>query len=317
MKTSHLALLLLLALIWGTSFLFIKIGVETIPPPVFVGLRLALATIIIYGFLWIKQVALPRDWRTWVNLAILGLFNTAFPYTLFSWGEQSIPSGLAAIYNATTPLWTVILAQLWVREERLTPLRTAGVVLGFGGVVWLVSDDLQNVLSASFLGQMACIGASASCAIAVLFARRKLGRLPALTQVFGQICTGTLWLLPLILISTDVSTLRPSLDSLMALLALSILGTAVGLLLFFALLQRVGATRSAQVTYLLPIFGLFWGWLILGETIDSQMVGGLLVILLGVVAVSGRLPWRKQAKLSTTYAQRVDEQIFDSVRQKG
>jgi drug/metabolite transporter (DMT)-like permease len=282
-----------LALVWGASFLFIKVGVETIPPFTFVFFRLSIAAVLLYAVLRFQGIKLPRERGIWIGLGFVGFINAALPYTMFAIGEHQMganASGLASIYNATTPLWTIAFAQLFVRDERLTPIRTLGVVIGFAGVAFLFRSAISNVGQTDLIGQLLCLVASSCYGVGTLYVRRKFGSVPALISAFGQMFMGAIWLLPVAVIVDHNQWKTPSLASVGALLGLAILGTGIAQILYFALVKQVGATRTSQVTYLLPVFAIFWGWLLLKEPLRADMLIGLGVILLGVVVVNGRLP---------------------------
>lgn len=297
MQTKQFMTLMSLAGVWGASFLFIKLAVASpeapgnFQPMTLVGIRIGVAALILWALLRLKGGAFP--WRASFSLAVLGLVNAAVPYFLFSWGEQHIASNLAAIYNATTPLFTVILALLIVREERLSTLRSLGVVVGFVGILYLFGDSLGSIgrggSTLHVLGELACVGAGFCYGLGNMWARRRLRGLQPLELATGQLLFGALWTLPVIaFVEQPWRTLAPSASAVAALTTLTLLGTAVAQILFFRLLTDVGATRTAQVTYLLPIFGLFWGWLA-GETITPRVVGALVIVLAGVLIVNGGL----------------------------
>lgn len=295
MKLKHWAVLLGLGAIWGASFLFIKVAVQSaaapgnFPPMTLVGVRIGAATLILYAILKLRGGAFP--WRRSGSVAVLGLINAAVPYFLFSWGEQFIDSNLAAIYNATTPLFTVILAWLLVKEERLSAGRSVGVLVGFAGIVYLFGNSLGSIGSGAhafhILGELACVGAAFCYGLGNMWARRRLRGLQPLQLATAQMFWGTVWTLPVILlIEQPWHTLAPTPHAIAALGTLSLLGTAIAQIFYFMLLTDVGATRTAQVTYLLPLFGLFWGQFI-GEPITRRIVGALLIVLLGLVIVNG------------------------------
>jgi drug/metabolite transporter (DMT)-like permease len=293
MTRRQMTILWTLALVWGASFLFIKVGVTTIPPLTFVFFRLAIAALLLFAVMRFQGLKLPRERNLWIGLGFVGFVNAALPYTMFAWGEHQMganASGLASIYNATTPLWTVVLAQVFVRDERLTPIRTLGVVIGFAGVVFLFASSIGNIGKTDTLGQLVCLIAASCYGVGTLYVRRKFGSVPALISAFGQMFMGAIWLLPIAVIVDHNEWKTPSLASIGALLGLAILGTGVAQILYFALVKQVGATRTSQVTYLLPVFAIFWGWLLLQEPLRADMLIGLGVILLGVVVVNGRLP---------------------------
>lgn len=295
MRPKHLAMLILLALIWGASFVFIKLAVQTpeatgnFPPLTLVGIRLGLAALLLYGVL--KQQGGFFAWSQWRGLALIGLLNAALPYFLFSWSGQRIDSNLASIYNATTPLFTVILISIFVREERLSPLRSLGIVIGFLGVVYLFSGSFTtgalNTGKRYVPAELACVFAAFCYGVSNTWARRRLKNLDALQLATGQMLFGSLWTVPLIVaIEQPWRTLAPSTTALASLLTLSVLGTAIAMIIYFQLMTQVGAPRTSQVTYLLPICGLFWGW-VLSETITPRIVGALTIVLIGVLIANG------------------------------
>ena len=304
MTLRQMATLWLLALVWGASFLFIKVGVATIPPLTFVFFRVSIAALLIYAVIRWQGLKIPFDRATWLGLGFVGFINAALPYTMYAWGEKQMganASGLASIYNATTPLWTVILAQFFVRDERLTRVRTLGVVIGFAGVVFLFANAIGNVSQTDTLGQLVCIIAAACYGVGTLFVRRKFGAVPALISAFGQMLMAGIWLFPIAIVVEHNQWQMPTLASVGALLALAILGTGIAQILYFGLVKQVGATRTSQVTYLLPIFAIFWGWLFRDEPLRADMLIGLSIILLGVIVVNGKLPkfGRQPAKIKS------------------
>ncbi|HEY0738732.1 MAG TPA: DMT family transporter [Herpetosiphonaceae bacterium] len=295
MRPKHLAILIVVALIWGASFVFIKLAVQTpaapynFPPLTLVGIRLGLAALLMYGVL--KQQGGSFAWSQWRGLAVIGLLNAALPYFLFSWSGVRIDSNLASIYNATTPLWTVILVSIFVREERLSLLRSMGIVVGFLGIVYLFSgsftDGALNTGKRYVPAELACVFAAFCYGVSNTWARSRLKNLSAMQLATGQMLFGSLWTVPLIVtVEQPWRTLSPSVTALLSLLTLSVLGTAIAMLLYFQLMAEVGATRTTQVTYLLPICGLFWGW-VLGETITTRVVGALVIVMIGVAIVNG------------------------------
>lgn len=297
MNRKQTGALLLLGAIWGASFLFIKVAVVrseapgNFPPLTLVGIRQGLAAVVLYGIMLLRGISFP--WQRWRGLAVLGILNAALPWFLFSWGEQHIDSNLAAIYNATTPLFGVLLAWFFVREERLSGLRSIGVALGFLGVLYLFSGSLTGPRGAdrfALWGELACVVAAFSYALSNMWTRRKLRGIEPIALAAGQLIFGMLWTLPFIAAFEQPWTIAPTGAAIAALVTLSLLGTAIAMLLFFWILGQVGAIRAALVTYLLPIFGLLWGFLI-GEPITSRVILSLLLILAGSIVVNGGLEW--------------------------
>ncbi|HEX6293434.1 MAG TPA: DMT family transporter, partial [Herpetosiphonaceae bacterium] len=258
------------------------------PPLTLVGLRLGTAALLLYIVL--KQQGRIFPWSRWSELAVLGLLNASIPYFLFSWSGKYVDSNLISIYNATTPLFTVILIWLFVREERLSALRSLGIVIGFLGIVYLFSENLSGAQSLSKRyapGEIACVTAAFCYGLSNTWARRRLKDMHSLQLATGQMLFGALWTIPVIVVVEQPwHTLAPSASALGALATLSILGTALAILMYFQLMTQVGATRTAQVTYLLPITGLMWSR-VLGEPITPRIVGALVIVLLGVLIVNG------------------------------
>src|SRR5262249_48875596 len=172
MRTRYLGVLLLLGALWGASFLFIKVGVQAMAPEILVALRLIIAAIILLGVLYTRGLRLPTRWRTWAAFLFLGLVGLIFPYLLITWSEQSIPSGMAAILNATTPLFSVLVGYLWTREERLSGLKLLGVALGFAGVVVAVGVKDLDLARTDTRAQLAVLGAAACYAVSGIYGRR-------------------------------------------------------------------------------------------------------------------------------------------------
>lgn len=281
----NLLLLFTLGTIWGTSFLFIKVIVGEVAPLTLVAGRLGIATIAMWTILRLRGVPFPRDRRLWKTYAVVGMLNGALPYTLISWGEQHISSGLAALLQATLPIITVILAHFLTKDDRLTPQKVAGTLLGFAGVGVLMLPELRAGFSASLLGQLAIVGASVSYAIASIYARKRLHGQSPFVSAAGQFTMGFLYILPLSLLVDRPFPIRPSGAALGSWIALSLLGTVIAYAIYYALLQRTSATFTTTVTYIIPVNGLLLGALILGEHINPNVLLSLALIFGGVLLV--------------------------------
>jgi drug/metabolite transporter (DMT)-like permease len=279
-------ILFLLGAIWGASYLFIKIGVETIPPITFVEARTLLAALALLFILRIRKERMPRTWGGWAPLIALGIFNSVIPYTLISWGEESISSGLAGILTSLVPLFTVIFAHFVTQDERLSITKLTGVAVGFVGVIILSLPQLRIGFQAEFAGEMAVVVASSSYAVSTLVARKYLRGVSYVVSSVGQLGVSTLILLPVSFIFDSPLSLRPSLPSLGSLLTLSLLGTAFALFLYYWLIANTGAFRTSLVTYIMPVMAVIWGALILNEPIEREAVIGLALIIGGVGLVT-------------------------------
>jgi drug/metabolite transporter (DMT)-like permease len=281
----NLLLLLALGAIWGSSYLFIKVAVAEVPVLTLVGGRLLVSAAILWGLLPILGHSIPRKRSLWGAYAVMGFFSGTLPYTLISWGEQTISSGLAALLQATMPIFTVIMAHFFASDERMTLKGVLGVILGFVGVGILILPDLREGIQANVLGQLAVVVSSVSYAGAAVFARGHLRGQPPLVSTMGQMTMGALFTLPIALVVDRPSGLSPSLPAMASWLALTLLGTVVAYVIYYSLIERTSATLVSTVTYIIPVFGLILGALVLGEALNAILLGSLTLILLGVLLV--------------------------------
>lgn len=290
MNRADWLILFALAVIWGGAFFFIHVAVHSLPPLTYVLLRLSIASVGLLAFLKFKGESLGLPRAVWKDMLILSLLNNVVPFILFGWSQQQIASGLASILNATTPIWGVVVAHLFTRDERMTPARLAGVLLGFGGVAMMIAPSLDN-LGGSALPQLACVAASLSYALAAVYARRfRAMGLKPLSVTTGQLITGALIMIPVALIVERPWTLAmPPLSAWAALTALALLCTAFAYVLYFRLIDRAGATNALLVTLLVPPTAILLGGLFLGEHLAVQDFFGLALIALGLSAIDGRL----------------------------
>jgi len=285
------AVLLFLAVVWGGAFLFIGVAVRHIEPLTYVWLRLTIAAGAMWLFLRLTggRLGLPRE--VWGTILLLALLNNALPFTLFGWGQTHIASGLASILNATTPIWGVLVAHLFTADERMTPRKIAGVLLGFGGVATMIGPALLADVGINALAQLACIAASMSYALAAVWARRfrRMGLSP-MSVTTGQLTAGALMMLPMaMLVDQPWAQPLPPLSAWAAIATLAVLCTAVGYVLYFRLIDSAGATNALLVTLLVPPFAILFGSLFLGEVLAPQDFAGLALIALGLAAIDGRL----------------------------
>ena len=291
-KRSNLFVLLLLGLIWGSSFLLIKLAVQDIPPFTLALVRVALAASSLYIVLRVRGMRMPPFGPIWGIYLLMGLLNGAIPYVLISAGEIYIDSGLAAILNATMPIFTILMAHFLTEDERLTWLRFAGIVVGLAGVVVLVGPEALYGFGAYFWAQMAVVGASLSYALAAIVGRRYLKKHPAIVSSAGQFIGGTILLAPLSLFLDNPWKLNPSWTAIGSLLTLSFLGTSVAYLLYYYLIKNAGATYTSLVTYLLPVAGVVWGVSLLGERLEWRALLAMALILIGIACTSRKWPAR-------------------------
>ncbi|MGY2050612.1 DMT family transporter [Methylobacterium sp. JK268] len=296
MTASDWGLLLVLSVLWGGSFFFIRVALDALPPFTIVALRLALAALILNALVPLLGARMPRDRRVWAAFLGMGLLNNAIPFSLIAWGQTHIASGLASVLNATTPLTTVVVAHLLTRDERMTGRRLAGVLLGLAGVAVMMGPSVLGGIGADALAQAAVLGAAWSYAFAGVFGRR-FGRMgvPPLVTAAGQVTASALLLGPVALLVDRPWTLPvPGPIPLAAVLGLATLSTALAYLIFFRILARAGATSIALVTFLIPVSAIGLGVLILGERLDPRQVAGMALIAAGLAAIDGRVldRWR-------------------------
>jgi len=281
----NLLLLFILGAIWGTSYLFIKVAVAEISPFTLVAGRLALASVAMWGVARMRGNRFPRDRRLWLTYAMTGFFNGALPFSLISWGEQYISSGLAALLQAFTPIATVILAHFLTHDDRISPKKLAGVLLGFVGVGVLLWPELNHGLTASVWGMLAMIASSVSYAIGAIVARRRLSQQPPLVSAAGQFTMGFVYILPLALLIEHLPAAMPSVPALASWVTLALLGTVIAYAIYYPLLARTNATFVTSVTYLIPITGLILGAVFLPERLTWLIFLSLALVMTGVLLV--------------------------------
>jgi drug/metabolite transporter (DMT)-like permease len=286
----------LLSLVWGSSYLFIKIAVEDLSPLALVSLRLTLGLLLLAPLLVWRRVALPRKGRTWLDLAFAGFVGTALPFTLISWGEQRIDSGLASLLTSTTPLFAVLLADVWQHDRPVTARKVVGLAGGFLGILVLLGNDiLDGAILNGATGQLATILAAACYAVSSTYVRKRLSSLPPLTVSFGQLLFAGVfaWCGVLALEAPamgEVSSLLriSSGPVLLSVVWLGLLGSGLAYVLFNTVLQEWGATRATMVTYLIPVVGLVLGVVILDEALSWRLLVGSLLTISGMVLVNLR-----------------------------
>lgn len=290
MSAAQWILLLTLSLLWGGSFLFVELALLGLPVLTIVWLRVAGAALALGLWLGLGRGAgLPKGWAVWRALLVMGLLNNAVPFTLFVFAQAQITGGLASILNATTPLWTVIVAHIATRDERLTRAKAFGLALGFSGV-WVIGGGGGG----SFGAIAACLGAALSYGLAAVWGRRfKAMGLAAGQVAFGMLASSSMIVLPIWLLQDRPwSMLLPPAEALAAVAALSFFCTALAYILYFRLLAGAGATMLSLVTFIIPAFAIALGAVFLGERMQLQDLAGLALILTGLLAMDGRLGLR-------------------------
>jgi len=288
------SLLLALSLLWGGSFFFVGVAVKALPPFTIVLLRVAIAAVALHLVLRLTRTTMSWGGKTWLAFFGMGLLNNAIPFSLIVWGQTHIASGLASILNATTPLFTVLIAHGLTTDERLSKGRIAGVLIGFAGVIVLIGPQALAGLGQDVMAQLAILGAAISYGFAAIFGRRfKRMGVPPLATAAGQVTASSLLLLPVALAVDRPWILAwPDLPVWAAILGLALLSTALAYVVFFRILASAGAVNLSLVTFLIPVSAILLGVAILGERLATTDFLGLALVGLGLAAIDGRLALR-------------------------
>jgi drug/metabolite transporter (DMT)-like permease len=289
-RVIDVVLLLVLAVLWGGSYSFIKIGVETIPPVSLIAARTLIAGALLLLVLRMRGLRLPTDpaiWRLFMTQACL---NSVVPFTLIAWAERSVDAGLATILSSTSPIFVVLLSGVLVTGERVGGVRLFGVLAGLAGTALIVGVQALSGFGAQFAAQLALVAASLCYGGAALFGRNFKGLDPIMPAAGSLVC-GAAVLIPLSLLLDRPWTLAPSTESIKALIALSVLSTALAFVIYFRLIARLGSTATTSVAYLRVPAGVAFGIVLLGEALAPSAWAGLVLVVAGVVAMT--LPERK------------------------
>jgi drug/metabolite transporter (DMT)-like permease len=284
-----------LGLIWGASFLLIKLAVHDMSPVVLVLIRsaagaVALAVIMVA----MRKPLVSSDWKMrLVPFIVMAVTNALLPWVLIAWGEQHITSGLASILNSTTTLWTAILIFWVIPTERPSALNYLGVVIGISGVAILVLPDIAtHGVSGNVLGVLAVVGAAVSYAVAALFQRTRLRGMSVYQQSFGQLAVTSLLAIPIA--APAVQQVHLAWLSMGAVIALGVGGSGIAYLLYYYTMNTLGAVRATGVTFVVPVTAVFWGVVLLHERLSLPVVAGMVVILAGVVLTNLRRSRRRE-----------------------
>lgn len=270
--------LVLLAGIWGWSFLFIKVAVAGLTPSTVAALRVGLGAAVVLAFVRARGLRLPRGREWWRHFVVVALVGSAVPFTLLAWSEQHIASALAAVLNASTPLFAALFAGLLL-GDRLRAAQVAGLALGFVGVAVAVGVGIEDVTGSALGGELAAVVAGAGYGLAFAYTRRHLTSIPPVVAAGGQLAAATVLLAPLALVTSVRQGVHPTPTRIAAIVLLGVLGTGVAYVLSYRLIADVGPTRASLVTYLIPIVAVTVGVLFLHEPFSLRLVvGGALTI---------------------------------------
>lgn len=287
------SLLIALSILWGGSFFFVRVALDGVPPLTLVLARVVIASAVLLLLLRATGEALPRRRDVWLTLAVMALLNNIIPFSLIFWGQTAIPAGLAAILNATTPLFTVIVMHLFTTDDRATPGKALGVALGFAGVVVLVGPAVTGALDTPIWALAACLAAALSYAFSGLWGRRikPLGLTPTFTA-WAQLTVASLVMTPVVaLVDRPWALAMPGLPAIAAVVALAVLSTALAYIIFFRILASAGPSNLLLVTFLIPVSAILLASLFLGERLAWTHFAGMGLIGIGLAAIDGRL-WK-------------------------
>ena len=278
MKTKHWIIFILLGAIWSSSFMWIKIAVQEVGPITLVAFRALFGLLFGIAVIFIQRVQWPRNLKAWIPLLLLGLTNVALPFFLISWGEQSIDSAVAAILDATVPLFTILIAHFLLQDDKMTVPKVLGLLVGFAGIVVLMSKEI-GASPGSLLRQIAVIVASLFYAISAVYARKVTEDTPGILRSAGPLFSAsvTMWLGAL-LFESPVHI--PQLGiTWVALLFMGVLGSGIAFFMAYYLIHEIGPTRTSMVTYIFPLGGVILGIAFLHEQLTWQVfVGGVLIV---------------------------------------
>ena len=298
MGRTEWTLLIILSVLWGGSFFFAKIALAEIPPLTLVLLRVSIAASALYLFLRITGRVLPKSASLWGMFAMMGLLNNLIPFCLLFWGQTHIGAGLASIFNALAPVFTVIVAHVFLTDEKLTFGKGIGVICGLLGVAVLIGLDMSKGLGLwTILAMTGCLIAALAYGFASVYGRR-FGerRIDPFTVAFGQLACTTVMMIPVaFLTEAPLGIGVPSTGSIAAVLMLALASTALGYVIFFRILARGGATNISLVAFLIPVSAILLSALFLGERLSANHVAGMGMIFLGLSALDGRL-WHSISK---------------------
>jgi drug/metabolite transporter (DMT)-like permease len=285
-KTRHWLIFAFLGIIWSSSFLWIKLGIQEIGPYALVTFRMIFGAVAASIVVMVQRRSWPRDSRSWRSLVVLGLTSLAIPIFLISWGEQTIDSAVAAILNATVPLFTIVIAHFWLHDDKMTRRRIAGLVTGFVGVVILLSEDLAARAHSSLIGQAAVVLAAFFYAGSNVFARRYTKDIDGPVRGAAPLIVASLFMGGIGL-STGTALPVPSLPvTWIAALWLGVLGSGIAMIMHYTLIHEIGPTRTSMVAYVFPLGGVILGVIFLHEQLSWQLLVGSFLIISGIVVVN-------------------------------
>lgn len=296
MTARQTAILFGLGAIWGAAFMLIKIIVADVAPATLVAVRIAITALILWIVMRSSGTTLPRTRQDWQNFYSVGMFGLVIPFLLISWGQRLIPSSTTAILGATTPLFTALINIFTRNDDKITVERVVGLATGFVGV--LIAIGITAVSNGSWAGELCVLGAAVCYAISALYSRRVFSGMTPIVPSTGQMLASTSLLVPIALVWDGIPTALPSTKSIIALLILAVVCTAVAYIMYYHLISTIGATKSSMVSYLIAPFGVVYGFVFLQEAITSNALVGLVIIIIGIGIAGGS--WRALLRRKAT-----------------
>lgn len=304
MKAKNLILLLILASLWGPSFLFIKIAVAEVPPITLAALRIGIAAVLLFVFLYARGGRLSKSTTFWRHVTIAGFFAHALPFALINWGETYIASGLASILNGLTPLFTIVIAHFMLDDDKMNFRKVVGTIIGFGGLLLLIAPSLSMSMEATVLGILAVSIGAISYGLAMAYSRKFLTKAKPLHAPTAQLLVATVYLIPLSFIvdggaELNLFVLSPAV--LWSILALATFGTAVAFVIYYKIIEVASASYLSLVTYLMPVYGVLLGIIFLNESLSWHAYAGAGLIIFGVMIANNTIPIEyKRPKINTS-----------------
>jgi drug/metabolite transporter (DMT)-like permease len=305
LKLKHWLIFIVLGAIWSSSFMWIKIAVQEISPTMLVAFRATFGLLFGVVVIFVQRAQWPRSIKSWFPLLLLGISNVAIPFFLISWGEKSIDSAVASVLDATVPLFTILIAHYLLHDDKITWPKLVGLLIGFAGVVVLMSKELLHASTNSLLGQAAVILASVFYAVNSVYIRKTTEDIPSIVRSAGPLISASavMWLATFLF---DRPVTMPNLGiTWVALLWLGILGSGLAFAMAYYLIHEIGPTRTTMVTYLFPLGGVILGVTFLNEQLTWQLITGAVLIILSLVVANWEpkkqgVPKRQQVASSST-----------------
>jgi len=289
-KAIDILLLILLSTLWGASYTFIRVGVESIPPVTLIAARTLIAGLLLFGWMSVSGVAMPRSTVVWKRLFVQASLNSVIPFTLIAWAEQYVEAGVATILNSTSPVLAFFVTWFLTKHETVTTRKLVGVIAGLLGICLIIGFSALNGLGDQVLPQLAIVAATICYAGAAIYGRSFQGLSP-LVPAAGSLVSGAIVLIPISLILDRPWTLQPSFNSIAALLMLSVFSTAIAFVIYFRLVQTLGSVGTTSQAYLRVPIGVAIGAIFLGESLSPTIWMGLGCVVIGVAAMT--IPARK------------------------